>query len=685
MRSMNGLGNSLRLASLVLLVAILAGCVDDDGAQRTGLFGSPGLSSSGRPTPASFQDQFESLGEVRSGDVRRIGTGTFVNDTRLRHNEASVARVTNDGELVEVDLLNASIPAAAEAVLGEALGRPYTVSDGLSGSVTIQTTGAMQKSALLQIFESALRSSGARIEQEGSIFNIVPVSDARLQFVGPSSREYSDGAIVVAPVKFVSADEMADLLSELVGDRLTITRDEKRNYLILRGSPATLEAAVDALNVFDVDVLGGRSIALVRLDAADPEEVSRELEIIFDTREDGALRDVVEFLPNPRLKSVLVLSTSAEYISRAESWIRQLDQTAGSARRYSEVYPLNNRSAEIVAPLLSEILAQSQSVGVASDEIEGANVPEPVEEAIQILADTERNAVIARAFRIEHQEIRRVLAELDTPASQVLLEATIAEVTLNDELSLGVRWFFENGNFSFTFSDVASGAVTSSFPGFSGIFANGADRVALDALATVSDVKVISTPSIMVRSNQEAELRIGDQVPIATQTSQGTGDIDAPIITTIEYRDTGVILKVRPRIGSRGQVEMQIEQETSDVVATTTSGIDSPTIRQRSVTTDVVVSNEATLVLGGIIQERDTVVNTKVPGLGDVPVVGQVFRSKRNDVERTELLVLIRPLVLRTENDVREATQIWRRKLGGADDLILNGGRLQTHANPFER
>ena len=182
-----------------------------------------------------------------------------------------------------------------------------------------------------------------------------------------------------------------------------------------------------------------------------------------------------------------------------------------------------------------------------------------------------------------------------------------------------------------------------------------------------------------VLNNQEAQLRIGDQVPTVTRTSQSTDDANAPVISTIEYRDTGVILSVKPRIGSSGQVVMSIEQETSDVVATTSSGIDSPTIRQRSVATDVVVQNGATLVLGGIIQEQDTVVNTKVPGLGDVPVVGAVFRSKRDAIERTELLILIRPRVIASPGDARAITDHWRGKLSGPNAVATGGVRPTTH------
>jgi len=161
-------------------------------------------------------------------------------------------------------------------------------------------------------------------------------------------------------------------------------------------------------------------------------------------------------------------------------------------------------------------------------------------------------------------------------------------------------------------------------------------------------------------------------VPIVTSQSQDQ-TADAPILTQVAYRDTGIILRVRPRVGSGGRVTLEISQEVSDVTKTDTSDIDSPTIRQRKVQTSVALSDGQTLALGGLVEEKNNINTTKVPGLGDVPVVGTLFRSKDSRRDRTELLILIRPRVVLSEGDANSATAYWRTKISGANSTLESG------------
>jgi general secretion pathway protein D len=214
------------------------------------------------------------------------------------------------------------------------------------------------------------------------------------------------------------------------------------------------------------------------------------------------------------------------------------------------------------------------------------------------------------------------------------------------------------------------------------VFSSAGASVALNALSSVTDVKIISSPTLTVVDNKRAELRIGDQVPISSRTSQSSSETNAPVISTIDYRDTGVILSILPRIGSNGRVILDIEQEVSTVAETTSSGIDSPTIRQRKIKTYVVVENGGTLALGGIIQERNNKNTSKVPGLGDVPLLGNLFRTKKNTSVRTELLILIRPHVIQDSADANAITEYWRKKLSGPNNILETGLGDPTHSLP---
>lgn len=607
-------------------------------------------------------------GGVRPGAMSR-GTDHFVNSDFLNsRRETKALIVPRDGKRVEVTLVNASIAAAAQAVLGEALGKSYTVSDRLTGSITIQTTGPIPKDALLELFEAALSANDARLERDGNVVKVVPGSSGNRTFRLASEGVGSGASIVVAPLKYISATQMINLLAPLSEEGLDAIADKSRNLLLMTGTKKQLEAALDALNLFDVNVLAGKSIALVELNSADPESIVDELAEIFENEVGGNLEGVIEFIPNKRLGSVLVITSRSRYLPMAQKWIRELDRTASGANRYIQTYELENRDAEGVALILNTLLADSASASNSEADTPGGSTS-----GSRVAADQGRNALLVKATRSEHREIRSLLNELDSSPQQVMLEATIAEVTLNDGLELGVRWFFESGNFDFTFSDDANGGTGGKFPGFSAVFGSNSAAAAINALAGVTDVKIISTPTLMVLDNEEAILQIGDQVPIAIQSSTSNSDVNAPTITSIEYRDTGVILKVKPNISRNGRVVLDVTQEISTVSETQTSGIDSPTIRQRKIATNVLLNDGNTLALGGLVQESDTTTVTKVPGLGDVPVIGNIFRNKESSKIRSELLVLIRPRVVNTEVDARTVTESWRAKLSGANTILRSG------------
>ena len=583
------------------------------------------------------------------------------------------------GDAVKLNLVNASISDAARFVLGEVLGLNYVVEENVSGKVTVQSSTPLTHSALLEAFQTAIEYNGATLFYANGLVTVSPISRAPPAFVSPNDTRGLGRRIVVIPLQYISTREMIRLLEPIVSDDAVLRASETRNVLMVSGSQNELDAILDAVNLFDVDVLEGKSVALIRLRSADPESISVELAQIFESEEGGTLEGVIDFIPNERLGSILVVTSRSKYLREAQGWISRLDASAGQARRSSAVYSLQNRTAEDLAPILANLLTAS-GLGSPTTAIVPEGVPTRASDGgVRLVADDTSNAIIAWATEDEHREIASLIRRLDATPPQVLLEATIAEVALNDELDFGVRWFFERGNFSLAFSDLATGVVNSSFPGFSFLFDGGSAQVALNALSSVTDVNVVSSPSLLVLDNREAELRVGDQVPVATQSAVDVTDGNAPVVNSIDFRDTGVILKIRPRVGESGRVIMDIEQEVSDVVTTTTSGIDSPTIAQRFLRTSVAVNSGETLALGGLIQDRSSLLQTKVPLLGDVPVVGELFKSKEDDIDRSELLILITPRVIRDTNEARRVTDEFRQRLDAPDELLGRRGRKPRH------
>lgn len=650
------------------LALALAGCVPSERGRSSGAFGPDGARSSGGARGGS------SLGLAADGDrvAMQRGSDVFF-DTEAMDDSASRAEITPaGGGNVEISLVNASIPAAAKAVLADTLGLQYVVADGLQGRVTIQTTSAVPREVLLDLFDAALGANGAQMRKSGDTVQIVPGVSGTSSFRLAGQGGRGGSSIIVAPLRYVSASEMLNLLKPQIDAGLNVVPDSRRNILLLSGPAEVTESALDALNIFDVDVLSGKSVALVRLTSGEPEAVVEQAQALFETEEGGALRGVVEFVPNERLGSVLVISSRAAYLDRAVGWIRELDKPGPGNGMYLATYNLQNRSATEVAPILANLLGAGEVAGDGEGEAALAGG-----DGTRVAADDSRNALVVRAPRAQHAEIEGLLRELDSPARQVLLEATIAEVTLNDRLDIGTRWFFENGNFDFRSSDKA-GAIAGNDTGFTAVFGSNSANVALSALAAVTDVKIISAPTLMVIDNKEGILQIGDQVPIVTSQAQDQ-TANAPILSQVEYRDTGIILRVRPRIGNGGRVTLEISQEVSDVAETETSGIDSPTIRQRKVQTSVALTDGQTLALGGLVQETDRETRSEVPGLGRVPVVGNLFRNKDSRRGRTELLILIRPRVILNEGDANSATAYWRTKLSGANSTLESGLGTPRH------
>jgi general secretion pathway protein D len=289
---------------------------------------------------------------------------------------------------------------------------------------------------------------------------------------------------------------------------------------------------------------------------------------------------------------------------------------------------------------------------------------------LRITADETNNALLVLATAREYAAIEAALRKLDVMPLQVMIEAVIAEVSLTDDLRYGVQTLFQSGNFTGVLTGLSTPTAQPQAPGLSLLFAKGTDiRVVLNLIEAVTNVTVISSPKLIVLNNQTATLQVGDQVPIATSSAVSVLTPGAPVVNTIQFRDTGVILKVTPRVNESGLVLMDIAQEVSDVAATTTSSLNSPTIQQRRITSAVAIRDRETVALGGLIRDNRSLGTSGIPMLQDIPVVGALFSDKTNLNRRTELLVFITPRVIRGQQDAREITEDLRRRLPGASAI----------------
>lgn len=360
-----------------------------------------------------------------------------------------------------------------------------------------------------------------------------------------------------------------------------------------------------------------------------------------------------------------------------KKWIARLDRADGDGRRIY-VYPVQNCRATDIAQIIISILdtetanqgeppgktvapqlnAITASTSFSSRSASNAMAPVPSPsydpadvtskagsqskaQGPHINADASTNSIVVNATVEEWKVVEAALRRLDLMAPQVLIEATIAEVTLNDSLQRGVQWFLQHGNHGIALSNGSSDLLSPAFPGFNYTFGIPQAQLIISALEQVTDVEIISSPALTVLDNQTARLQVGDQVPVATRASQSVVSPDAPIVNDIELKDTGVILAVTPRVNASGLVLLDISQEVSDVVPTTTSNLNSPTIRQRRVNSTVSVRSGMEIVLGGLISTNRSRTANGIPGLMSIPIVGNLFSNQATlGGQRTELLVI---------------------------------------------
>lgn len=758
------------LSSLAFLaICSLTGCaVDQTDPPVTNSLSN---SSEGRQTAPRGETQLgrqpdrvtgSRRGEELFQGIEQRGTGNFVSQNAFS-NAVSPERGSNGEELVTLNLLNVPIAQAAKSIIGDVLKANYTIADKLTGTITIQTTSPMNRNAVLDVFESALKLNGAALVRTDGHYRIVAAagaaqSGARIGL--GSDRNPAGTQILVVPLKFVAPSEMKRIIDPITPQGGVLNIDDSRNILLISGTPRELNDMSAMIALFDVDWMRGMSVALYPVKSSDPEVISRELETVLGLDKDGPMKGSVRVIPNKRLSAIMVISSRPGPLETARKWLNQLDRVAETTEEQLFVYKTHNRNATELANLLSKVIVSKDTNSSASGSVaprfdnstvttetsaEARNgtssnsngnratgtagataalvptsasagsttgaigsianaAPSTTPTAQGNAADTDRtqvssqqsgsrgqrvvadeanSAILITATRKEYDRILQILERMDVLPTQIMLEALIAEVTLTDELKFGVKWAFA-GKGQTTFSDATDGSIAPKFPGFSYFYLTSALSAAIDAISSITKVNVVSAPSLMVLDNRKATLQIGDQVPIVTQSAVSTTNVGAPLVNSVTMKDTGIILNVVPHVSDDGRVVLEIEQEVSNVTRTTSSGIDSPTIQQRRIRTSVVVDDGQVVALGGLIQERDNNTKGQIPLLGDIPILGTAFRQKTDKIDRTELLIFIRPLVVRSSREASDVTNEYRKRINmqkptsqtGRDHYDRDGRRI---------
>ena len=560
---------------------------------------------------------------------------------------------------ITLNFVNTDIKTVVSTVAGSMLNLPFQIDPQVSGSLTLQTSAPVSQDAILPILEDALRLQDVAIVERGGFWNFVPISKAPKAVQGlrvgrPSSIGLPGFAIQVVPLEYSTASEMQKVLQPFAPQGGILRVDDERSLLVIAGTSQELALMNQTIQMFDVNWFKGKSFALYKPRNVEAQVLADELAEIF-SQTSGENANAIRLVPIPRINTILGIAADIRLLQEVDGWVKRLDVPKDGQERKIYVYRVKNGRVEDLAYSIGAIFSDRfASAGPINQTLPGpagggqplpatAAASQPIAiEGLKIVPDVINNSLLIYATPLEFRLLHDAVEQLDVPAIQVLIETTLAEVRLNDELRYGVQWFFESGDSSFTLSEAASGAAAASFPGFSYVFDNSnGKRVVLNALSSVTDVNIISSPKVMVLNNQSATIQVGDQVPVTTQSAVSVSDPDAPIVNSVEFRDTGVIMTVTPHVNDRKIITLDISQEVSDVVETTTSGIDSPTIQQRRITSTVVLESGQTVALGGLIRQTVSISKSGIPFLRNIPVIGNAFGSKDNVERRSELIILI--------------------------------------------
>ncbi len=535
---------------------------------------------------------------------------------------------------------DADIFSVIQTIFGDVLRVNYIIDPAVKGRVNFRSVSPVAKDDVLPLMEVILRLNGIGIVEEAGLYRIIPIADLSKEPSPVSIGRDPDKVVIkgkalvqVVPVLYSQSAELVRVLTPFLSKSAVIIDVPKSNYVIIVDTDANVKRLLELVTIFD------------------SEQLKQVTPQVF-------------------------------------------------------VYPVQNSKAKDVAALLQQIFLGARPAAKAAAVRPGA-VPQPgmqtgvpsaqpqviagqpagdimVAENTKIIPDETTNSIIILATPDDYLVIYDTLQKLDIVPRQVMIEALIAEVTLSDNLSFGMTWAIQNdltvkgikpfkrdvnldGTFNFN-APLAAPNFT-----FTALDAANNIKLQLQSLASQNKAKILSSPHILVSDNREARIQVGDQVPIATSTTTttATAGVTPSITSTIQYKDTGTILKVKPQVNDSGLVALEVTQEVSDFTTQSLFGSDQIVISKREATSNLVAQDGQTIVIGGLIKEKITKGRSGLPLISKIPLLGYLFGSTSDQDDRTELIILLTPHVIRQQADAREVSSGYINRLRGLKDIDI--------------
>jgi len=614
--------------------------------------------------------------------------------------------INDDGKVVRLSVDDIPLSKFTKLVFGQILKKNFTMDDGVEKSnkrVTLNLSTPISKEELLTVVKKIYENNGFYIEQEGSNYFIksgraqAQTSDLGTNFFYGSQlpNKLSDNAVVTIfiPYYYVHMNTMEPILKNYLSKGSFSKNMRKKHIFIVRDRVKNLRNLLRLVRTVDVPVMKSKHTSLMTFDYIDVNDFHKNMKQVLPSS-GLQIADNVEKLgviiePIEGLNALFVVADKLEWIDIIKYWKRKLDVIdVNNDSKKVFVYRPKNRIASELKELIEGLFnngnsQKRKSLPLKSENNDGDDKPTNDTtnkitnknvsflssgdgDDIKVIEDSNRNALVIYTTSKKYKQLLDMLEKLDVLPKQVLIEVTIAELTLKDSLKNGFEWWYKHKSSN---SNSIVGTLGGLGLGGTGLMASlvNADKftMAMNFFAQKNLVNILSSPKIVVMDNQAASINVGTEVPVLTSSSTTTSasSTDQQLSQSVEYRQTGIILNVTPTIHSGDSLMLQISQVVSDAQENDVSAISSPMILTRDISTSVVLNSEQTMMLGGLIRENKSITDTKVPILGDIPFIKHLFSSSSDSINKTELIILIKPTILNSKEESSSITNSFKNLL----------------------
>lgn len=674
-RPMLGLALLLGLSSCTVLDREPSPGAQAGSSQRQ----APAPSSASNPSPAIPVLEAASAAEQQAliDAINRDGQASNYDGFR---EDVPAPEVTEGEDVVELNYEQAELRLVLEE-LADALDLTLVIDPSIDSQISIRTSPnrPLQRDDIWPLIRLLSRDAGVILEQAGDVFNARRVvSNLTAEIATPGTLGDGSAARImqVTPLTFVSTDAVIQAVQPLLEPNGDVSQLGNSNMLIISGSEYDLQRVNQLLMLIDADPFANQGIHLYQLSNANAGEIATELTEILEIIEG----------PNPsyqvkgieRINALLVTAPATRGFEEISRWVQILDADSQEQVEQLFMYRVRNLLAVELAETLSEVFEEEddpvvslvgndsgnrppqlfpetgddvlggETLSAGDTPVSASNTAVSANLSVKIVADEATNSLLIRSTARDYRQLLTTISQLDVVPLQVMVNAVIAQITLNDETRFGVDWSRIADNAAL--APISTSTSTNFVPNLGGLmfskgFLDGSARVeaTLDAIAVNNDVRLLARPSLTVSNNQEGEIQIGAEVPVEAGQSIGTGGVST---TNIQYRPTGIELYITPQINEDGVVNLIIRQVLSSVDNSSAGVNNNPVFNNQEISTTVVVRNGENIVLGGLIQTDTELLNTGVPLLNRIPGVGNLFSYQQDNTERRELFIVLRPEII---------------------------------------